>query len=957
MKSVSARLLAPMFAAALLLAPAVAQAKPAMPKLTAPKVNTTVAAMPILTWNKAKGAASYELQIASDSGFNPALITVTTANLRYLEGKALPNGAYFWRMRALDAAGGTSKWTSVRKFTKKWNAVPALLTPTSLAAIAYPTPAILSWTPVAGASTYRVSVASGASGGGVDAPGGIISTGALAWRDGGGPISTSNTNLAISTALHPGTYYWQVVPVDPEGHAGAPSAIFSFTWIWAGTTTPVVTDLVPGVEIYDPLFSWAPIPGAASYELEINPTAAFALGSRVFSGGTAATAFATKQTLPNNTYYWRVRGVDPQGQAGPWNNGPAFTKTYDETVLPGPANLHIYNPQLAQIADGGNVDQPVVRWSTVPGARQYELQLACFDGVTTNARSYFTANTSWTPLATSGGSLVPDILSAPGPGLDQDDPPGNPGEDCTVAVRAYADNAIDNTAIAGRFAFVSFVLGGEGLVNQPSVDCNASCVFRLTDNDIRTPLRGQITGKSPLLCWKPADVDSVVGATHNVASSHYWVVIARDAGFTTIVTRAYTDVPCYAPPKPLVDEGTLYYWQVVPTNSAGGFNGPAGSAGGFVNSPTFQHASVPPTPIAPVGGAAASGAVVFSWTPVPEQVRNYTIEVAQDDSFSTILETDTTAATAYSARQTYPVGATVYWRVRANNDESKGLAWSGTSSFVQTLPVPTITTAEPFSGATFPALTWMPVVGATSYEVQDVWPDGSVRVISNIPSTAISYSKMTGTGHGTVQVRAQFQNGFKSAYTPTRDVVHTISEPGGAKTRLINKPGKLALTFAWNSKTNTRQYKVQVARNAGFTGPFVDEATDEPAYTPLLTQQDFVDGGVMYWRVAAVDPEGNTGAFTKGKKFTLLARMQVQISGQPPHGQLAPVTVTVLNVKGKPIKGAAVKLLGSGVKTKSRKTNKKGVVIFNVKPTRAGNLTATVTKKLFKVGGTAAPIS
>ena len=126
-------------------------------------------------------------------------------------------------------------------------------------------------------------MASGASGGGVDAPGGVISNGALAWSDGGKPIETANTNLAVSTALNPGTYYWQVIPVDAQGLSGTPSAIFSFAWIWAGTTTPTVTDMVPGVEIYDPLFSWPAIPGAASYEIEVNPTSGFAPGSRVCS--------------------------------------------------------------------------------------------------------------------------------------------------------------------------------------------------------------------------------------------------------------------------------------------------------------------------------------------------------------------------------------------------------------------------------------------------------------------------------------------------------------------------------------------------------------------------------------------------------------------------------------------------------------------------------------------------
>ena len=37
----------------------------------------------------------------------------------------------------------------------------------------------------------------------------------------------------------------------------------------------------------------------------------------------------------------------------------------------------------------------------------------------------------------------------------------------------------------------------------------------------------------------------------------------------------------------------------------------------------------------------------------------------------------------------------------------------------------------------------------------------------------------------------------------------------------------------------------------------------------------------MYWRVAVIDPDGNVGAFSKAKKFTILARMQVQLAGQP----------------------------------------------------------------------------
>jgi hypothetical protein len=255
MTRLSARLLALTVAAGLLLTPVTSQAAPARPKATSPGVTANVTTMPILTWNKAARAKTYEVQIASDAGFNPALVDVTTGNIRYIHTKVLPNGAYFWRLRSLDANGGASKWSSVRKFTKKWAALATLSTPANLGVISYPSPAILRWSQVSGASTYLVSVAAGASGGGVDAPGGIISTGALAFNEGGKPISTSNTNFAISAALHPGTYYWQITPVDSQGHPGKASAISSFVWTWSGATTPAVADMVPGTEIFDPLFS------------------------------------------------------------------------------------------------------------------------------------------------------------------------------------------------------------------------------------------------------------------------------------------------------------------------------------------------------------------------------------------------------------------------------------------------------------------------------------------------------------------------------------------------------------------------------------------------------------------------------------------------------------------------------------------------------------------------------
>jgi hypothetical protein len=949
----SARLLALTVAAGLLLTPVAAQAAPARPKATSPGVTANVTSMPILTWKKAARAKTYEVQIASDAGFNPAMNDVTTGNIRYVHTKVLPNGAYFWRLRSLDATGGASKWTPVRKFTKTWAALATLATPANLGVISYPSPVILRWSQVSGASTYLVSVAAGAPGGGVDAPGGVISSGALAINDSGKPISTSNTNFAISAALHSGTYYWQITPVDAEGHAGKPSAISSFVWTWNGATTPAVTDMVAGQEIFDPLFSWAPIPGAASYQVEVNIASGFAPGSRMLLADTYATSFAPTRTMPNNTYYWRIRGVDAQGQAGPWNNGPIFDKTYDQTVPQGPQDLHVEDTTGLRIVPSAAVNEPVVRWNTVPGARHYEVDLSCSGS---GSGHYETANTAWTPFAQLLPGDFPNRFHAPGIGLGTGTPPAG---NCTATVRAVADDAIDSSSIFGPSASVAFTVGGQGSFSNPAVDCTPSvpsCVGRMTAANVRSPGSGTSVNKSPLICWKPADFDATASAV--TPSDGYWVAIARDPNFSTIVQWAYTTETCFAPRSPLVDEATLYYWQVIPTLSTNPptyYDPTAGNEGGFFSPPSFQHASTPPTPVSPVGGASASGPVVFHWNPVPEQVRNYTIEVAQDDSFSTILESATTDATAYSATTTYPVGATVFWRVRANNDDAKGLAWSATSSFVQTLPIPTITTTDAFSGETFPALTWNPVPGAVSYEVQDVWPDASVHLTSNIPSTAVSYTKMTGTGHGTVQVRAVFPGNFKSAYTPTRDVVHTIGEPQGAHTLFTKKSG--ALTLVWKAKPNAKQYKVQIGRGTSFLTTVVDDTTDEPLYTPLLTQQDFTDGGLLYWRVAAIDPDGNVGGYSRPVKLTLLARMNLTAGGPPARKTRGLFTVTVTMPNGKPLKAAKVRIAGAGISSITRITNKKGIATFTIKPLKKGSIGIRGTKNKYRTALLTVPIT
>ena len=294
-----------------------AQALPRVPVPLGPASGASVTGFPAFAWSAVAGAEEYEFQIAADAGFNSPVLgggkdDFRTKNLRATLTQTAPNGTYWWRVRAIGRNGGASPWSRGRSISKRWAMSTALKAPASGATIVYPsTPLSLSWTPVPGARTYLVSLATD--------PG----LGSLVKVNGSGqPIETSATTFTPTAALAPGAYYWGVTPVDARGNRGAPSPVRSFVWAWPSTTGLHLDDLNAAPEAFDPRFSWNPVAGAARYEVEINSSQDFAPGSKVCcSDKTIGTSLSPTQLLKDNEYYWRVRAFDADGNAGVWNYG------------------------------------------------------------------------------------------------------------------------------------------------------------------------------------------------------------------------------------------------------------------------------------------------------------------------------------------------------------------------------------------------------------------------------------------------------------------------------------------------------------------------------------------------------------------------------------------------------------------------------------------------------------
>src|SRR5262245_59575090 len=137
-----------------------ARALPA-PMLDTPADEASVQAAPIFKWRQVRRAAKYEFQLSADSGFRSIVTggTVDTYNNAYTLDDSLPDGDYYWRVRAINASDDAGRWSQGRSLTKRWSTRPTLLSPTGETVINYPSdPFLLRWEPVPHAVKYIVTV-------------------------------------------------------------------------------------------------------------------------------------------------------------------------------------------------------------------------------------------------------------------------------------------------------------------------------------------------------------------------------------------------------------------------------------------------------------------------------------------------------------------------------------------------------------------------------------------------------------------------------------------------------------------------------------------------------------------------------------------------------------------------------------------------------------------------------
>jgi hypothetical protein len=936
------------------LVPAAAQAAPKAPALSAPKNAAAVSAMPGFSWKAAGGAAAYDFVLAADAKFSSVVDhgRVTTKNTYAVPDKTVANGTYWWRVRSIDAGDHAGRWSKARRFRQVWGAAPALYGPVAGAGVSYPSqPLILRWARVPGAWKYEVTLAADPALATPASPSLPLT------------METEGTTLAVPTTLAPGRYYWAVTPADAAKHRGTRSAVRSFTWTWPTGTDTRIDDVDPSARVFDPRLSWNAVPGAARYQVEIaaatkdDGTHPFTAGSVVCcDGATTGTSLAPTKVLPNNTYYWRVRALDLDGNPGQWNTGagsggcldpdtglPCFAKTFDD-ISPTVPNLHLSDNHDA-LATGSSTGVPVVRWDPVAGAASYEVQVvhytsgAC-DWTDSRGVDAQTASTAWTPLAQVSATPTPVGDAFPTKSEENVFHTLESGKAYCARVRARADRDATGAEVVSRWTQLGARVTQSAFTYTPSVAPGAPPLVT-PGSAYQAVASTSPARRMPVFTW-----DAVPGA------AAYWVVVARDPQFTTIVDVAHTYVPAYAPrdhllPRTYADETTAYYWAVVPAANADG----TGTSSDVVdNHPaSFVKRSLPPTPTTPVSAALVSGQPNFRWSGV-EGARSYRLQVATDSSFGNPIDDVVTDSTSFTSKATYPADARVYWRVRANDETNKGMTWSSTASFTRRLGVPRPSASNPLAAATIPALSWSTVAGATSYDMHVDQADGSSKDFT-MRSAAFTPAYWYGTGVWRWQVRANFPRAVGGEthgpyFTPPQAITRKQPAPTNAKRR--GTTGHALIT--WDPAPEAHRYQVEIARTNAFNGLVESDTTENTAYAPNLTSYGYRDGGTYFWRVATVDGLNNKGAWSTGS-FRLHARLKVSAFGAPRRKVRSYVTVTVRTGGGTGVRKALVTVRGAGVRKRVH-TGTNGSVLVRLRPTKKGTLVIRAARKGYSSGAT-----
>jgi hypothetical protein len=322
-----------------------AQAPPPAPTLVDPASGASLVQPMTLRWSPVNDPdgpiASYLWQVGTSSTFSNVMASGFTDNRNgdpvpteaRLSG--LPNGTYFWRVKATQTVGGAvgfieSAWSSARSFTiSGLGAAPGTpgFTGPGNGSRFHPWETFkITWTPVPGAQYYVLEAD--------DEP-------SFSY-----PFTLSTSPMEFGTFFGAGwgneipNIYYRVRAVSVDNVRGLPSATLNVKVVNAAPVPPAPTPLFPanGATVSLPFtFDWSDTanPQIPGYDIDVDdePTFGGTFGVLLVQN-ISRSDYTLVSDLAPGTYYWRVRAL--HGLAyGPWSSGQSFRVAASPPTPPG----------------------------------------------------------------------------------------------------------------------------------------------------------------------------------------------------------------------------------------------------------------------------------------------------------------------------------------------------------------------------------------------------------------------------------------------------------------------------------------------------------------------------------------------------------------------------------------------------------------------------------------------
>ena len=846
---------------------------------------------------------------------------------------------------------------------------PSNLSPATGTSLAYPADSLkLSWSPVAGATTYQVQVARQSSTS-------ASCTASTAFQADNIVVTpTVSTNAwnptladdATGERIWTGAYCWRVRAAGTT--AGSWSAASKFLRTWDSTPT--------GLKFFDDAggaiprtgsesdatsgssstkntgyLSWTAIPGAASYNVQVGTSQSFSPSSIIATREGIRDSRVLMLHLPDDTYYWRVRAIAPNGTEGGWSSGSnSFTVQWYDATWSDPSKLYP--------ASGATVSEVRIGWTPMAGASYYEYQIGTSAGCfwePTNPDAAPDAYGSWTDYA-------PIFVPNSDPPVLQSTADPQPSQCRLSAVGATTMNnwvtlpdAFDSSVLAN--------IAKDCLDDEGVVECQPAGIPDVTPDDWGATFHGTGESTGSTLTAATSD-DGQFGEGYEI----WWharpvyhlqpdIETGWDVNEDVVIYGSWSDASSFG-----LDPTTASY-QAVGTRCSGGTTPNTNP----LTNQCLMHvgSTMQADEAAAVADASTMQIPLLVWEPFHTTTGGYIIQIARDPLFNNIARTiyqPGVKSTGYGFQHSYAMttglpdnseGTGYWWRVTPclstspapgaaltncvpnYAQTSAGLPLSAGGSYsdagvAQTFVKRTTMQTElvdHFEGAS-PLIRWTidgvssadyaawarGVEGAHYYELElarDPFFNSSPltlkttipRIVPFQPGSSAGSTTELADGIWYYHVRAIDRNGLEGSWSDTASFNKRIEGPAENVTGGGAVPGAGA-AVAWDPVVGASDYTFQYTRDESFEDEPTEATTRQTSYhIPNAVP------GTYYWRVRA-NVNGVSGQWSDGGSVVVAAatKLTYALSKTVTNAKEKFVVYGLLSVAGKATNGKNVML-------------------------------------------------